>query len=248
MAARGMKVRKVEPMNHTELTFDNGDALANALAESIADQLISAIKDNGHASLAVSGGSTPGKLFQCLSKIDLNWSKVWITLVDERCVLPDNERSNARLVQQGLMQNCAIEAQFVPLFIDARQSAEQNALIATKNANQHFLPFDVVVLGMGTDGHTASFFPDADELSEALDTPIAEVLAIHAASAGETRLTYNYAALSMASHIYLHIEGNDKRDTLLKAKDYGEAHDMPVRSFLRDDNLSLSIYWAPKGT
>lgn len=234
-------------MNLSEFTFDNGDALANALAEAIAEQLVTAIDDNGHASLAVSGGSTPGKLFQRLSQIDLAWPKVWVTLVDERCVLPDHERSNARLVQEILMQGFAAKAQFVPLFIDASQSAAQNAAMVTEKANADFLPFDVVVLGMGNDGHTASFFPDADELSEALNTPVAEVLAINAVSAGEPRLTFNYAALSMASQIYLHIEGDDKRQTLLKAKDYGETHDMPVRSFLRDDSLPLSIYWAPKG-
>lgn len=234
-------------MNHSELIFDNGDTLANALAEAIAEQLKAALDDNGHASLAVSGGSTPGKLFQRLSQVDIDWSKIWITLVDERCVLPDHERSNARLVQEGLMQGFAAKAQFAPLFIDAGQSTEQNAAMVTEKANADFLPFDVVVLGMGNDGHTASFFPDADELSDALDAPIAAVLAIHAASAGETRLTFNYAALSMASHIYLHIEGDDKRHTLTKAKDYGETHDMPIRSFLRDESLPLSIYWAPKG-
>lgn len=235
-------------MSFTQHNFEDRASLAISLAQSISAELREALQSNGKASLAVSGGSTPHALFAALSQEELDWSKVTITLVDERCVTIDHDRSNAKLVMDLLIQNHASQAQFVPLFSDANHSAEDNAQSATERANDVLLPFDVVVLGMGNDGHTASFFPDAKELSTALDAPIAEIIAINAESAGEPRLTFNYAALSMASAIYLHIEGDDKRETLMRAQSASFVADMPIRAFLSDESLPLSIYWAPKET
>lgn len=235
-------------MPHVHNQFESQATLAEALSTQIIADLSEAIKDNGKASIAVSGGSTPHALFKALSNRSLDWSKVAITLVDERCVTIENDRSNAKLVADILMQNNAINAHFVPLFSDHNKSASGNAELATEQANDALLPFDVVILGMGNDGHTASFFPDAKELSIALNEPVARVLAIDAESAGEPRLTFNFAALSMASTIYLHIEGADKSETLDRARVESPIEDMPIRAFLQDESLPLSIFWAPKET
>lgn len=235
-------------MAATEHNFENRAILAETLAADISAELSAALTENGRASLAVSGGSTPHALFDALSREKLDWSKILVTLVDERCVTMDHDRSNAKLVSGRLLQNQASEAQFLPLFLDADLSPSENAQTVTERANDALLPFDVVVLGMGNDGHTASFFPDAQELSTALNEPIAEVLTMNATSAGEPRLTFNFAALSMANAIYLHIEGDDKRATLERAKADTPIEEMPIRAFLQDESLPFSVYWAPKET
>ncbi len=130
--------------------------------------LSAAIAARGAASIAVSGGSTPKAFFQALSNRDLDWSKVTVTLVDERFVPADNERSNHLLVASNLLQNKAKAARFVPLYRKTG-SAEDAAKLATAETKAIGNPFDVVILGMGGDGHTASFFPGGNNLAVALD-------------------------------------------------------------------------------
>ncbi len=138
--------------------FENPSALAEALADDVGARLAAAIAARGTASFAVSGGSTPKAFFRSLSRRELDWSKVTLTLVDERFVPPENERSNHRLVADNLLKDRAAQARFVPLYHQA-ETAEAAAAIASDRTASLGAPFDVVVLGMGTDGHTASFFP-----------------------------------------------------------------------------------------
>ncbi len=141
--------------------FENPSALAEALADDVGARLAAAIAARGTASLAVSGGSTPKAFFRSLSRRELDWSKVTVTLVDERFVPPENDRSNHRLVADNLLKDGAAEARFVPLY-QAAETAEAAAAIASGRTASLGAPLDVVVLGMGTDGHTASFFPGGD--------------------------------------------------------------------------------------
>ena len=155
--------------------FADGGALALAFADWTADILRQAIAARGAALLAVSGGATPLRYFGALSKCPLDWSRVSITLADERRVPDDHPRSNARLVRNALMQNQAAAASFVPL-ADSRLTAEQELISARARIATLPLPADLVVLGMGEDGHTASWFPGAEGLAEAMD-PAARALA-----------------------------------------------------------------------
>jgi len=210
--------------------FADDEALANRLALYVAASLRQEIAAKGRAILAVSGGTTPKKFFAHLSKQKLNWSQVTITLVDERQVDETSPRSNAKLVKAMLMQNEASLANFVPLFENPTASS--------------IADFDVVILGMGNDGHTASFFPGGDTLAEALSDSAPPLLAISAPDSGEPRITWSLPKILAAKEILMHIQGADKWATLEKALSDGDVMDMPVRSVLRSPK-PIEIYWCP---
>ena len=226
-------------------TFDSGAELAAALARKVADELAIAIAAKGHAALAVSGGTTPKAFFAALSKQAIGWRDVTVTLVDERMVGPEHERSNHRLARQFLLQNRAAAAKFLPLYSDT-DDAEEAAARASKTIDALALPFDVVVLGMGTDGHTASFFPGGSTLAQVTDPACRQsVMAIEAPGAGEPRLTLTLPRIVDAGLIALHIEGETKQAVLARALDAGPEAEMPVRAVLRRAAKPVEIYWAP---
>lgn len=218
-------------MIEAERIFEARDALAAELARDVAEELHRAIEAKGRATLAVSGGSTPKLFFEKLSAENIPWSRVTVTLVDERQVPETSERSNARLVREHLLKNKAAAASFVPLFNNA--DAEKAGA------------FDVAILGMGSDGHTASFFPGADRLAEAIDADSEKrLIAITAPGAGEPRLTFTLPVIEKAGRLALHIEGADKKAVLDKALGDGPAEDMPVRAVLRSAT-PVTLYWCP---
>jgi len=222
--------------------YADADSLAKALATRVAAQLREALDVRGEAALAVSGGNTPKRFFEHLSRAALDWAKVAVTLVDERWVPESSERSNARLVKAALLQHEAATARFVPLYVE---SPTPEAAIATLRARVAALPqpFDATVLGMGSDGHTASFFPGGDRLAEALDTKgSARVLPMRAPGAGEPRITFTLPALLASRALFLHIEGEAKRVVLDAAREPGSA--LPVAAVLRAAP-QLETFWCP---
>jgi 6-phosphogluconolactonase len=228
-------------VNHN---FSDGQELAVGLADHIAKLLREAIVTRGHALLAVSGGSTPKRFFEQLSRAKLDWSRVQVTLVDERWVPETSERSNARLVKATLLQHEAAAATFVPLYQDAPTPEEgMPALEAAVAALA--LPFDAVVLGMGGDGHTASFFPGGDRLADALDLAgTARVIPMRAEGAGEPRITFTLPALLRTRALFLHIEGEPKRRVLIDAQlGTGDGPQYPVHAVLAQDRVPVFVYW-----
>ena len=218
-------------MIEAERVFAARGALAQGLASDVADELNRVIQAKGKAVLAVSGGTTPKLFFEKLSEMDVPWQRVTVTLVDERQVPDTSERSNAKLVRAHLLQNKAAAAQFVPLF-------ENEGAAKTP-------PFDVTVLGMGNDGHTASFFPGGDNLDEAIDPrAFAIIVPMNAPGAGEPRLTFTLPVLEASGRLALHIEGADKKKVLDKALTDGPEEDMPVRAILRSAT-PMTLYWCP---
>lgn len=223
-------------------TFPDAEALAEALAGEVAARLRAAVSARGEAALALSGGNTPRRFLQRLSAQPLDWARVAVTLVDERWVPADHDRSNARLVSRFLLQGPAAAARLIPLYRplpapEAALAEVERGLPAT---------IDVAVLGMGTDGHTASFFPGGDRLDDALDpaTP-ARVLPMRAPGAGEPRITLTLAALLAVPHLYLHIEGEEKRAVLQRALS-GEGQDaaLPIRAVLAQAE-PVATYYCP---
>jgi len=219
--------------------FDDPQALAACLADYVAQALALRLRETGRASLAVSGGQTPTRFFARLAQAEIEWRNMTITLVDERWVPETSPRSNTALVRAHLLQGRAQAATFIPLINDAATpelglAAIEAGLLALD------LPLTACVLGMGLDGHTASYFPAGDGLAAALAPASgARIAIVRAAAAVEPRVTLTLPVLLAASCLALHIEGMAKRDVLLH-----RTTALPVSAVL-DGHPKPAIFWCP---
>ncbi len=230
-------------MNVEITAFESRTVMMSTLAGRVAEDLRAALRENDRASLAVPGGTTPAPFLNDLATRDLDWAKVRITLTDERWVPPNHERSNARLLRTTLLSGRAAAATFQPLYLEATKPEKVLARIG--QALEGLRPLDVCVLGMGTDGHTASLFPAADLLADALDPQgAAPVLALRAPGAPEARVTLTAPVLNGATRRYLLITGHDKQTVLDEALEDGPVEEMPVRAILRGPK-SVDVFWTP---
>ena len=225
-------------------SFPDPAALAQTLAEIVADNLRAALTTRDSASLALSGGNTPKRFLQALSLQSLPWKNVIVTLVDERWVPESSDRSNARLLRENLLHGSAAEARFLPLYRDTPEP-EQALLEVERDLALLPSPFDAVVLGMGADGHTASFFPGGDRLAEALDpATTATVLPMRAPDAGQPRITLTLSPILAARHLYLHIEGAAKQRVLEDAMTgTGAGAGYPIRGVLRHATSPVQVFY-----
>ncbi|MDR8523984.1 MULTISPECIES: 6-phosphogluconolactonase [Shewanella] len=225
-------------------SFDNKDALEAQLAERIANQLQEAVDARGKASLIVSGGSTPLKLFELLSKKAIDWSDVYITLADERWVSADHSDSNERLVRNNLLQNRAASAKFRGLK-NMYSTPQEGCDMAIEQLGCFPKPFDVVVLGMGNDGHTCSWFPCAEkaQLEHALTTSELCV-AVQPGNAPHSRISLSKSAILASRQIYLHIVGEQKLDVYRQALASDDSREMPIRAVLDQRKTPVDVYWS----
>jgi 6-phosphogluconolactonase len=224
--------------------LDSSSELAEILANKIAANLAEAISERGEATLVVSGGSTPKPLFERLSRCALDWARITVSQVDERWVDEGDDDSNARLIREHLLQNYAAAATFVSMKTSAESpfGAEEEAAAKLSAFSQGI---DVTILGMGEDGHTASFFPGAATLKQALDPMGGELcVAVQPPSAPHDRMTLSLAALLRSRHLYLHITGESKMEVLARASVAGDIEELPIRSVLFADEPPLQIYYA----
>jgi len=222
-------------------------AQALALATAVAGELAAALAARGAASLVVSGGRTPALMFARLATQPLDWSRVQITLADERWVGFDHPASNERLVRMDLLRGAAAAARLIGMKNDAvSPGAGAAAAWATIGAMPQ--PFDVVLLGMGDDGHTASLFPGSAELAAGLDRQAPPgCLGVRPVAAPFPRLTLNLSALLNARRICVQISGAGKWQVYERACLAGAESEMPIRAILRQRQVPVEVFWCPEG-
>ncbi|WP_339543594.1 6-phosphogluconolactonase [Pseudomonas sp. RA_35y_Pfl2_P32] len=229
------------PQGVSAHAFKSPVLLAESLALAVARELGDAIDARGTATLVVSGGRSPVAFFQHLAKQKLDWANVVVSLADERWVPVEHADSNAGLLKRYLLQGPAAKAQFLSLY-----SASANLEQAAEQADRLLaeLPkIDVLVLGMGDDGHTASLFPDSPNLAEALQVDgTRRCWPMLAPTVPRQRLTMSRALLASAQVTLLSISGQSKLATLSDALAGDDVAAMPIRAFLQP---TLEIYWCP---
>ncbi|MGL4235546.1 6-phosphogluconolactonase [Tabrizicola sp.] len=218
-------------------TYPDRDLMMLGLANIIAGQLGEFLRRDGKATLSVPGGTTPGPIFDTLSGVDLDWANVAVLLNDERWVPESSERSNTRLVRERLIRGRAAQARLLPLYAPAESPEEM--LPALEDGIRPHLPISVLLLGMGTDMHTASLFPGADRLEEALSSHAPILLPMRAEAAGEPRVTLTAPVLRGAFNTHLLITGAEKRAALDRAMTLTSI-EAPVRAIL---DLA-TVHWA----
>lgn len=223
----------------------SAEALADDVAAFIARRLEDALSGRAKALLVLSGGSTPVPVFQRLSRVPLDWDRVTVTLADERWVPPDHPASNARLVAEHLLQGAAARARFEPLYNGAPTPLDGEADAETRLGALPW-PADVVVMGMGGDGHTASWFPGRPVPSALEGRRCMAVDMPSAPNVPHPRLTLTPAALLQAGTLILHLTGADKEPLLSRAlMPEGDALQLPVRRPLHDATTACHVFYAP---
>ncbi len=218
--------------------YADAELMMMDLANRLAGELRQALATGGRASLAVPGGTTPGPIFDSLSAVDLDWSRVDVLLTDERWVPESSERSNTRLLRQRLFAGPAAAARMVPLYAPA--DAPEERLTELAAGVEAVLPLSIVLLGMGADMHTASIFPGADQLHAALNGD-AVLVPMRAPGAPEPRITLSAKVLRGAVLRHIVITGAAKRQAIEAAR-HLTPEEAPIAAVLKGS----VVHWAEK--
>ncbi|MFV2052804.1 6-phosphogluconolactonase [Aliiroseovarius sp. YM-037] len=220
------------------IEYPDADMMMIDLANTLAGELNSALRSNDRVSFAVPGGTTPGPLFDDLCAADLPWDRVDVLLTDERWVPESSERSNTRLLRERLLTGRAAAATLIPLYADTETPEE--AMPTLRQKIGPILPLNLLLLGMGTDMHTASLFPGADRLEEAFDTHAPVLLPMRADGADEPRVTLTAPVLKGAITTHVLITGAEKREVLERARNIHDPMEAPISAILGD----ATVHWA----
>jgi 6-phosphogluconolactonase len=218
------------------VAYPDAELMMIEVAQRIAGELRQALGAADAVSLAVPGGTTPGPIFDSLCAADLDWPRVAVMLTDERWVPEDSPRSNTRLLRQRLLTARAASARHLPLYAGTETPEEGIPEVAAPIAA--VLPLTVCLLGMGADMHTASIFPGADRLHEALTTD-AVLVPMRAPGAPEPRVTLSAAVLKGAISRHVVITGAAKREAVERARTL-PPEEAPIAAVLRGS----TVHWA----
>ncbi len=218
--------------------YTDRDRLIFDLADQLASDLRSALSNHDSASFAVPGGTTPGPIFDILSAVHLDWDRVHVMLTDERWVPENHERSNTRLVKDRLLTGPAQAARYVPLY--SGHETPEEGIEGMLDVIEAELPLSVLLLGMGDDMHTASLFPGADRLDDALAPHAPYLMAMRAPGAPEPRITLTRPVLSGAMSTHIVITGATKREALERARKIGDPKQAPICAVLND----ATVHWS----
>jgi 6-phosphogluconolactonase len=229
--------------------FDDQNAQSAALAKAVGDALQASLAaqlnnpsaapgaSGARVTFAVSGGTSPRPFLQTLSTQPFDWSRVDVTLVDDRWVPETDSASNSRLAHETLLQNAAASARFLPL-VDTSTTLE--AQVAALNGDPQRRVPNIAVLGMGEDGHTASIFADAPEWDYAITTTD-HFVAVHPGSAPHARISWSMSALKKVDHLFLLIAGPKKMDVLNEAS--ATLQKKAISQLANDKGVRLDVYW-----
>ncbi len=223
--------------------FSTQHDLTEAFTARIIGLLNQAIASKGKASIAVSGGSTPKPLFAALSRQIIEWDKVIITLADERWVDANHDASNEKLVRDNLLINLAQKAHFVSLTTDDTNAKDAETTISAR-IDAIDDQYDIVILGMGEDGHTASLFPCSEQIEAGLDkSRVLSAIATQPTTAPYQRMSMTLAKLLSAKHVFLHLTGDNKKAVLVDALANFTELEKPIKAVC--DNTTVDLMWAP---
>jgi 6-phosphogluconolactonase len=228
-----------------ERRFTDMAALQSAAVEAIRSAILAGVAARGTASLALSGGTTPIPIYEALSHLDLPWSQVQLTLTDERWVPVDDPASNDAMVRRTLLKGPAALARFTSLKCNTQtpEAAEGQIDGALRALAQ---PFDLVLLGMGDDAHTASLFPGGAGLEAAMDlTGPLKARAVRPAIDGPARLSLSLPALLQSRQMILLLRGTSKWAVYQDALGDGPVLEAPVRGILHQNQVPVTVYWTP---
>ena len=215
-------------------SYTQRDEMIVTATRQISDAIKKAIKTKGTASLMLSGGSSPRPVYEALSDMDLPWEKVTIGLVDDRWIKRGQPGSNETFLDETLFKGLAKKAKFIGLKTQYRNPAA-GVKASEKQISAIPKPFDVCVMGMGLDGHTASWFPNSKGLRDALDPNNPDsVIAIDArgcpvAGNHPERITLTLSAVMAAKEIILMIPGAGKSDVFEQSAKKS-VYDAPVKA------------------
>lgn len=234
-------------VNLCERVFSDVEKLEAALAEEIISSLQTQLKEQNKASLLLSGGSTPVNLYSKLSHFDLDWSQITIGLVDERYVPIDNVNSNERLIKASLIQNKASKASFIGMVCDATD-LDKNLELAVEQNKAFYDGTACVLLGMGTDGHTASLFPYDEKSMIGLQNMVDNVPLLYTNSPNEPkqRISYTIDGLLNTKRLFLYFTGAEKMKVFSDAKTHDQPLKLPISSFIHQQQKILEVFWANK--
>ena len=220
--------------------YGTAEEAAMAAAEAIADWLHAGLSENDRASFVGTGGSSPGPVYDLLATLPLPWEQISVTLSDERWVPPTAPDSNARQLRERLLTGEAASARFIPLWSDAPTA--EDAAEAAEMALEDLFPADVILLGMGEDGHIASLFPGSPVLEDGLD-PFGGslVIAVPTGDPGPTveRISLTLYALKQSFLTVVLIRGEAKRRII------EERDGLPIHALFRASDMPVRVIWSP---
>jgi len=225
----------------TEYKFDSRDAASAAVAARMAGLVGAQLGRDAAAHFVVGGGTTPQRCFDYLSEYELDWDKIQVALSDERWVPNDHDDSNERLVRDSMLKDAASAGHILSVYQAGVSVDERAEELQTRKPENGFA---CSMVGMGSDGHFASLFPDADCLSEGLQLDNARFyLPVRTSASPHPRISMTLSALLASDEVLLFFFGEEKLAV------YDNAHTVdrtyPITALLEQQQTPVSLYWAP---